>query len=131
MVGLGVGEVAGTEHAREALHVHGRNDVVHRLEDTRLSVGIARQQALLGVLARKPGGDRRELGQHRVVVFLQGRDLGLRVELHEGRAVLLAVGAVDLLQLVGLADFLEQHMDADRAGTGHVIELHWRLPFEW
>src|SRR5262249_14597094 len=38
--------------------------------------------------------------------------------------VLLLLRAVDLLQVVRLADLLEQHMNADRAGAGHVVEFH-------
>jgi hypothetical protein len=104
--------------------VHRCHDVVQRLEDARLAVGIAGQQALVGILAREPGGDRRELGQHRAVVFHQRRHLGLGIDLHEVGAVLLLLGAVDLLQVVRLADLLEENVNADRAGAGHVIELH-------
>src|SRR5262249_5231126 len=98
------------------------------LEGARLAVSIARQQALVRILAGEPGGDRWELGQHRAVVLLEGRHLGLRIDLHEGWAVLLAIGAVDLLQVVRLANFFQQHMDADRARAWHVIELHGSLP---
>jgi hypothetical protein len=35
-----------------------------------------------------------------------------------------ALAQVDGLELIGLADLFEQHVDAYRAGAGRIIELH-------
>ena len=124
--------VAGTEHAREALHVHGRDDVVHRLEGACASPsGSVGSRPLSGFLRASQVAIAGNSVSTEPSSLLQRRHLGLRIELHEVGAVLLLLGAVDLLQVVRLADLLEQNVDADRAGAGHVIELHGSLPLRW
>src|SRR5581483_6741743 len=55
---------------------------------------------------------------------LEGGDLRFRADRREAGLVLRALAQVDGFELVGLADLLEQDMDADRADAGGVVAFH-------
>src|SRR6266404_7559436 len=121
MVRWGRRKALGAEQSCKALAVHRADGIFHRFHGAGIGLVVLRQQILA---PSEPSGDDRELGQDRAVVTFQGRNLPLRADAGKGRLELAAFAQVDELELVRLADLLEQDMDTDRAYAGSVVELH-------
>jgi len=101
--------------------LHRTDRVLHRLHRAGVGFIVLRKQVRL---PPEPAGDHRELGQDRAVVALESRNLSFRADAGKRRLILSAFAQIDEFELVRLADFLEQHVDADRADAGGVKELH-------
>src|SRR4029077_1289682 len=121
MVGWGRRKALGADQSRKALAVHRANGIFRRFHGAGVGLVVLRQQILA---PSEPPRDDRELGQDRAVVAFQGRNLALRADAGKGRLELAAFAQVDELELVRLADFLKQDVNADRAHSGSVVELH-------